>query len=101
MTDCEKIVMKCSWDAGRDMSLVETMSVLKEKYGKDWKRQTVSTFLLHLIQKGFLTPYRVGRVFYYHQEIELEAFKKQQTEEFLEFWYEGSLDAFVAAVKNK
>lgn len=100
LTDCEKLVMKCIWDVGRDMSLVETMSSLKEKYNKDWKRQTVSTFLLHLIQKGFLTSYRVGRVFYYHQEVELEAYKKQQTEEFLDFWYDGSIQVLFSTLQE-
>jgi len=92
--------MKCIWDAGRDMSLVETMAALKEKYQKEWKRQTVSTFLLHLIQKGFLTSYRVGRVFYYHQEIDLDAYKKQQTIEFVDFWYSGSIQALFASLKG-
>lgn len=100
LTDCEKLVMKCIWDVGRDMSLVETMASLKEKYNKDWKRQTVSTFLLHLIQKGFLTSYRVGRVFYYHQEVELEAYKKQQTEEFLDFWYDGSVQVLFSTLQE-
>ena len=100
LTDCEKLVMKCIWDAGRDMSLVETMVSLKEKYDKDWKRQTVSTFLLHLIQKGFLTSYRVGRVFYYHQEVELEAYKKQQTEEFLDFWYDSSVQVLFSTLQE-
>lgn len=100
LTDCEKLVMKCIWDAGRDMSLVETMAALKEKYQKEWKRQTVSTFLLHLIQKGFLTSYRVGRVFYYHQEIDLDAYKRQQTIEFIDFWYSGSIQALFASLKE-
>lgn len=99
LTDCEELVMKCVWDAGRDISLVETMALLKEKYGKEWKRQTVSTFLLHLIQKGFVTSYRVGRVFYYHQEIELEVFKRQRTKDFLEFWYDGSVQEFISSVQ--
>ncbi len=94
LTDCEQIVMKSVWDAGKDVSLVEIMAAIKERYGRNWKRQTVSTFLLHLIQKGYLTSYRVGRVFYYHQEVELAGYKKQLTAEFLDFWYDNSLEEF-------
>ena len=92
LTDCEQIVMKSVWDAGRDVSLVEIMAAVQERYKRNWKRQTVSTFLLHLIQKGYLTSYRVGRVFYYHQEVELAGYKKQLTAEFLDFWYDNSLE---------
>lgn len=93
LTECERIVMKSIWDAGKDVSLVEIMAAIQDRYGRNWKRQTVSTFLLHLIQKGYLTSYRVGRVFYYHEEIALADFKRQVTAEFLGFWYDNSLDA--------
>ena len=101
LTDCEELVMKCVWDAGKDLSLVETMALLKDNYGKNWKRQTISTFLLHLIQKGFLTSYRVGRVFYYHQEIDLESFRRQQTEDFLKFWYDGSVQTLFSNLQEQ
>ena len=99
LTDCEELVMKCVWDAGRDISLVETMSSLQERFGKEWKRQTVATFLLHLIQKGYVTSYRAGRVFYYRPEIELEEYKKYQTKAFLDFWYDGSVQDFMSVVQ--
>ena len=50
LTECERIVMKSVWDAGKDVSLMEIMAAIQDKYGRNWKRQTVSTFLLHLIQ---------------------------------------------------
>lgn len=100
LTECEKIVMKSVWDAGKDVSLVEIMAAIQDKYDKEWKRQTVSTFLLHLIQKGFLTSYRVGRVFYYHEEVSLEDFKLQVTGDFLKFWYDNSLEDFENAARK-
>ncbi len=94
LTECEKIVMKTVWDAGKDVSLVEIMAAIQDKYGKEWKRQTVSTFLLHLIQKNFLTSYRVGRVFYYHEEVSEEEYRLRVTGEFLQFWYDNSIEEF-------
>ena len=93
LTECERIVMKSIWDAEKDVSLVEIMDIITEKYDKKWKRQTVSTFLLHLIQKGYLTSYRVGRVFYYHEEVGLDVFKKKITAEFMSFWYDNSMES--------
>jgi len=92
MTDCEETVMKSVWDADHDASLMDIMTVLKDQYGKDWKRQTISTFLLHLIQKGYLTSYRSGRTFYYKPLIPVEGFREHQLDEFVHFWFEGSFD---------
>lgn len=92
LTECECIVMKSIWDAGADVSLVDIVKILNEKYGKDWKRQTVSTFLLHLIQKGYLVSYRVGRVFYYHPEIDLKSFRRDAVQHFVRFWYDDDME---------
>lgn len=100
LTDCEKIVMKTIWDAGKDISLMEIMAAAEKRYSRNWKRQTVSTFLLHLIQKGYLTSYRVGRVFYYHEEIPIEEYKELVTKEFMDFWYDNSLADFQKTMKK-
>ena len=99
LTECEQIVMKAVWDSRKDVSLVEIMAIVHEKYGREWKRQTVSTFLLHLIQKNYLSSYRVGRVFYYHQLVPMEDYKRVVTREFVDFWYDGSVEDLAAAVK--
>ena len=91
LTDCESVVMKCLWDAEQDISLMDIMDTLATKYHKEWKRQTVSTFLLHLINKNFVTSYRVGRVFYYRIEIPLDTYMKKVTTEFMDFWYDGDV----------
>ena len=100
LTECERIVMKSVWDAGKDVSLVEIMAAIQDRYGRNWKRQTVSTFLLHLIQKGYLTSYRVGRVFYYHREVELQDYKKKVTADFLQFWYDNSMEEFHSVARE-
>ena len=85
LTDCEELVMKCVWDAGKDLSLVETMALLKDNYGKNWKRQTISTFLLHLIQKGFLNANRVALLFIYLQVIVRVGFGAKKTEVYVKW----------------
>lgn len=99
LTDCEQVVMKVIWDAGKDISLIQIMDALVRQYGKDWKRQTVSTFLVHLVQKGYLTSYRVGRVFYYHEEIRIADYLCELTKEYIDFWYDGSVDALVKSLE--
>lgn len=101
MTDCEQIVMKSVWDAGKDVSLQELMKDLEERFHKIWKRQTISTFLLHLIEKGYLRSYRQGRVFYYVPLVKEEDYKSNQTREFLDFWFEGSASDMIASLSDQ
>ena len=65
LTTCEELVMKTIWDASEELSLTEIMQRVNEKYHKEWKPQTVSTFLARLVRKGYLQYYRKGRVFFY------------------------------------
>lgn len=101
LTECEQVVMKSVWDAGKDVSLQEIMKDLEDRFHKVWKRQTISTFLLHLIEKGYLRSYRQGRVFYYVSLIKEEDYRDLQNKEFLDFWYEGSVGNMVKAMIDK
>ena len=101
LTDCEQVVMKSVWDAKKDTSLQEVMRYLEEKFHKDWKRQTVSTFLLHLIEKGYLRSYRVGRVFYYVPLVDEEVYKRDQASKFVNFWFDGMASGMVASLSDQ
>lgn len=48
LTSAEQVVMKCIWDYGKDMPLQQLIENLKQDYGKDYKRTTIRTFVLHL-----------------------------------------------------
>ena len=65
ITDCERLVMLIIWDASKDLSMQEICAECNQRFGKNWKTQTVSTFLARLVQKGSLSMQRKGRVFYY------------------------------------
>ncbi len=98
LTDCEELVMSCVWDIGEDVTLLEVIDATRTKFQKDWKRQTVSTFLLHLVDKEYLSLYRSGKVFYYHPLVEKEYYKKIQSQQFIDFWYDGSPVNLVATL---
>lgn len=101
MTDCEQIVMKSVWDAGKDVSLQEIMKDLETRFHRVWKRQTISTFLLHLIEKGYLRSYRQGRVFYYVPLMKEDDYRSEQTKMFLDFWFEGSASGMIASLSEQ
>ena len=70
LTECELQVMKIIWEKEREMNLQEILKEVNLKYGKDWKPQTVSTFLARLVRKGYLNMYRSGRTFLYTPIVE-------------------------------
>lgn len=101
LTDCEQLVMKTVWDAEDELSLMEIMQRVNDKYHKKWKPQTVSTFLARLVKKGYLRHYRQGRVFFYRILVSMREYRTQLTQEFVDFWYHGNADEFLGCCRGK
>ena len=100
LTDCEELVMKTVWDAEEELSLMEVMARVNDKYHKDWKPQTVSTFLARLVKKGYLKHYRQGRVFFYQILVPLYVYKGQLTSDYVAFWNHNNADEFLCALSE-
>lgn len=101
LTDCEELVMKTVWDAEEELSLMEVMSRVNEKYKKNWKPQTVSTFLARLVKKGYLRHYRQGRVFFYQILVPLDTYKGQLTNDYVNFWNHSNADEFLCVLAEE
>ncbi len=101
ITECEKVVMKCVWDSSNDLSMQEITEIVNTQYGKNWKTQTVSTFLARLVKKGYLKMYRKGRCFYYQPIVDKEEYKDDVLKEYVRFWNGGSMSAFVCGLFGK
>lgn len=97
LTTSETIVMKCIWDAEHEMSLAEILENANARFGKQWKSQTVSTFLSKLVQKKFIKMKRNGRVITYEILVTETEYKATQAREFVSFWNKGSIKQFLAA----
>lgn len=71
LPESEEMVMSAVWAADKASapSLSTVMDFVQVEYGKDWKPQTVSTFLSTLVRRGFLTSYRKGRYTYYEPAV--------------------------------
>jgi predicted transcriptional regulator len=98
ISGCETLIMKIVWDSESDISTPELINALRARYGKDYARTTVVTFLQRLADKGFVKTYRKGRVAYVHP-LKTE---KEYTSKFLneaeEFWFQGDTSHLMAAL---
>ncbi len=101
LTESEKITMKCVWDLGGGARLAHIMEVANSRYKKNWKPQTVSTFLGKLVRKGFLEQYRDGRYFYYHILVSRHDYRCRMLRDDLDFWDDGDVDEFVSELMDK
>ena len=86
LTTAESMVMKTIWDHPHEMALQEIMKLTNETYGKDWKPQTVSTYIAKLVKKGFLRMNQSGRNATYEIIIPELSYQQEQSRKFVKFW---------------
>ena len=54
LTKAELIVMRCIWELGDGASKIEIENQIESRFHKGWRPTTVSTFLSHLREKGYV-----------------------------------------------
>ena len=95
---CEKMIMNVLWDAEDDLDLNTTTSKVNEEFGKEWKVQTVATFLKRLQKKGYISTYRSGRYVHYRPLVAKNDFKMSTVTENIHFFDKGNISAFVCGL---
>lgn len=101
LTMSEATIMKAIWDEENDISILNLIEKLRTKYGKDYARTTVVTFLLKLSSKGFVKTYRSGKSSFVHATKKEEEYKKKLLSEEADFWFQGSVPNLMSALCNE
>lgn len=97
LTDCEVLVMKVIWHSEEALSIQEITGAVNATYDKDWKVQTVSTFLSKMVKKGYLDMQRKGRYFFYYPLVTEEEYGDREIKKCVELWSDGKIDGLLAA----
>jgi predicted transcriptional regulator len=84
LSECEEMIMSILLNSNEDLTLTEIMEKAKVRFQKEWKMQTVATFMTRMEQKGYISSYRVGRYSHYRPEIKLYEFREQKFHEMQE-----------------
>ncbi len=98
ISTCERMVMKIIWESEEDPDLAHVMNGVNQEFGKNWKPQTVSTFLARLVKKGYLSVYRKGRYSYYQPLVSKDEFKTSTVSENIRYFNQGNIGAFVCGL---
>ena len=97
LTQSQLLIMKCVWNQGEDISYRELMNVLAKRFGRNYHRSTLVTFLQQMEDKGYITAYREGHFAYVHAMVSEEEFQREQARAEMNFWFHGKASTFLAA----
>lgn len=99
ISESEEMVMTVIWEQEDAPDLMTTLKAVNERYEKERKPQTVSTFIHRLIEKGFLVGNRKGRYTYYSPVVKLEDYRKEALENMIKNLYNGKTDELIKDIK--
>ncbi len=95
LTEGEEMVMKAVWDCKKEPVLSEVMERVNGVYGKDWKPQTISTFLAKLVRKNYLKMQRDGKIYTYKILVKERVYIKEQLKRLYIFLYKNNKEAII------
>ncbi|HFL2527511.1 TPA: BlaI/MecI/CopY family transcriptional regulator [Clostridioides difficile] len=91
-------LMKYIWGVDDVLASRDIIEAMKLKY--DWKKSTTLTFLKTLVDKGFLTTYKVDRCTHYTIAIKEKDYLKVETKSFFSFMHNNSFKSFISALHD-
>lgn len=99
LTNTELLIMELLWSEGRPMSFREIMGVATKEWKKDWKVQTLNTFLNGLQKMGMIRAERSMTSSYnvYYPLCTKEQHIHKWTKEMVEVCYDNSFRRLVSA----
>ena len=97
MSATEIYILKYLWSRETPATFSEIMTHFNEEEKKEWKKQTVNTFLTRLAQKGFLNIDKSGKRAIYIPSVSKKKYYEDYAQQIIEDSYEGSLKNFICA----
>ncbi|AXH99751.1 BlaI/MecI/CopY family transcriptional regulator [Sporosarcina sp. PTS2304] len=97
ISETEMELMEVIWDCEHQITSNELLHIFAQR-GKEWKPQTISTFLSRLVEKKFLIATKQGRSNTYLPRISQEDYALWETESVLDKIYQGSVKNMITAL---
>lgn len=97
LSDSELEVMEVLWEKGEPMSFGELLDYFNVHTKKEWKKQTLNTFLFRMQQKNLLQITMDGRYKQYIPALTREEYLLAESKAFLNKNYQGSIVKMFAA----
>lgn len=98
ITEAEWKIMKVLW-ASSPLTLKEIVADLKKE--TDWSNTTVRTLIVRLMEKEYIVADKSTGNFKYAPLIQKEDCQHEQTKDFIDRVFEGSMGMFITAFAKK
>lgn len=99
LSDAEYELMEFIWKSEHPLTFRDIEDYLAKNTDKNWKKQTLHTYLTRLVEKGALqSSPRIGRRHMYAPSMSKEEYISHWTHSFLDESFSGSLGNFVSAL---
>lgn len=99
MSESELEIMNVLWNAEKELSALNILAQCQENH--PWKRQTVTTFLFRLAEKGLVQQKKQGRDVFYVPKITFQEYESNRAKSILDGFYQGSVKNFMSALCEK
>lgn len=104
LSGCEKMILGCVYDYHKKNeeapNLRDIMALIDDKYGIEWKMQTVCTFFTRMEKKGLLTITKKGRYSYYYPVVPYDVYVAYELNELCNIYFENDLKLLKKFVRN-
>ncbi len=90
--------MQVIWEIDRPFKSSELLEIFVQQRGKEWKGQTIATFLARLVDKGLLLVKREGQSNIYVPRLSPREYKRWEAQSLLNVMYQGSVKNFLSAL---
>lgn len=98
VSETEREILEYLWENPHGVLSREMLDYFNEVKQKDWKKQTLNTFLLRLAEKGLIEGQAQGVKKIYRAVFDAKEYEAQKAESILENNYGGSVRNFVMAL---
>ncbi len=98
VSPAELEILEFLWAQGTDVPAKEIMEYFNGSGGKEWKKQTLNTFLSNLYKKGMIRRISVERRYHYEPQITKAEYEAYISEQFVLRTHGGSFISFVSSL---
>lgn len=97
LSDTELMIMEYLWSQNTPKTFSEIKAFFEATTNKNWKKQTLSTFLLRLVKKEALYANHQEAKVTYYPALSSEEYYQQYTSQIIQTSFHGSLTSFISA----
>lgn len=97
ISESEMEIMQVIWASDGFVTSTQLLTIFADK---DWKAQTMSTFLSRLVKKGILRNEKRGRTNLYVPAVTEVEYRSLEARNIMDNMYNGSLSGFLSALSG-